>query len=42
MTLVSILLVNMLIAMMGKTYQDIASRPNEWLRQVFFSRKIMS
>ena len=34
MILVSILLVNMLIAMMGKTYQDIASRPNEWLRQV--------
>lgn len=33
MILVSILLVNMLIAMMGKTYQDIASRPNEWLRQ---------
>lgn len=33
MILVSILLVNMLIAMMGHTYEDIASRPNEWLRQ---------
>lgn len=33
MILVSILLVNMLIAMLGKTYQDIASQPNENLRQ---------
>ena len=33
MIIVSILLVNMLIAMMGHTYEDIASRPNEWLRQ---------
>lgn len=33
MILVSVLLVNMLIAMMGHTYEDIASRPNEWLRQ---------
>lgn len=33
MVLVSILLVNMLIAMLGKTYQDIASQPNENLRQ---------
>lgn len=24
----------MLIAMMGKTYQDIAERKNEWMRQV--------
>lgn len=33
MVLVSILLINMLIAMLGKTYQDIASQPNENLRQ---------
>lgn len=33
MILVSILLINMLIAMLGKTYQDIASQPNESLRQ---------
>jgi hypothetical protein len=33
MILVSILLVNLLIAMLGKTYQDIASQPNENLRQ---------
>lgn len=33
MILASVLLVNMLIAMMGHTYEDIASRPNEWLRQ---------
>lgn len=33
MILVSILLVNMIIAMLGKTYQDIASQPNENLRQ---------
>lgn len=33
MVLVSILLINMLIAMLGKTYQDIASQPNESLRQ---------
>lgn len=33
MILVSILLINMLIAMLGKTYQDIASQPNENLRQ---------
>lgn len=33
MIIVSILLVNMLIAMLGKTYQDIASQPNESLRQ---------
>lgn len=33
MIVVSVLLVNMLIAMMGHTYEDIASRPNEWLRQ---------
>jgi transient receptor potential cation channel subfamily V protein 5 len=31
--LVAVMLMNMLIAMMGKTYQEIASRPNEWLRQ---------
>ncbi|CAM1318145.1 Nan (predicted) [Pycnogonum litorale] len=33
MSMVSVLLINMLIAMMGKTYQTIASRRNEWLRQ---------
>ncbi|UYV79570.1 Nan [Cordylochernes scorpioides] len=33
MALVAILLINMLIAMMGKTYQDIAERRNEWMRQ---------
>mgnify|MGYP000857499588 CR=1 FL=1 len=33
MILASILLINMLIAMLGKTYQDIASQPNESLRQ---------
>lgn len=33
MIVVSVLMVNMLIAMMGHTYEDIASRPNEWLRQ---------
>ena len=33
MVLVSILLINMLIAMLGKTYQDIQSQPNESLRQ---------
>lgn len=33
MVLVSILLINMLIAMLGKTYQDISSQPNESLRQ---------
>ncbi|KAG8202146.1 hypothetical protein JTE90_010505 [Oedothorax gibbosus] len=33
MALVALLLINMLIAMMGKTYQDIAERKNEWMRQ---------
>ncbi|RWS03524.1 transient receptor potential cation channel subfamily V member 5-like protein, partial [Dinothrombium tinctorium] len=33
MILVSVLLIAMLIAMTGKTYQEIASRPKEWLRQ---------
>ncbi|XP_076364510.1 LOW QUALITY PROTEIN: transient receptor potential cation channel subfamily V member 5-like [Tachypleus tridentatus] len=33
MALVTILLINMLIAMMGKTYQNIAERRNEWVRQ---------
>lgn len=33
MILVSILLINMLIAMLGKTYQDISSQPNESVRQ---------
>ncbi|ALC44528.1 nan [Drosophila busckii] len=33
MTIVSVLLVNMLIAMMGNTYQKIAEIRNEWQRQ---------
>jgi transient receptor potential cation channel subfamily V protein 5 len=33
----AMLLVNMLIAMMGTTYQIIAERKNEWMRQVFNS-----
>nr|XP_042896955.1 transient receptor potential cation channel subfamily V member 5 [Parasteatoda tepidariorum] len=33
MAIVALLLINMLIAMMGKTYQDIAERKNEWMRQ---------
>jgi len=35
MVIVTILLVNMLIAMMGNTYQKIAETRNEWQRQVF-------
>lgn len=35
MAIVAILLVNMLIAMMGNTYQKIAETRNEWQRQVF-------
>ena len=31
--LVSILLINLLIAMLGKTYQDLSTQPNENLRQ---------
>lgn len=34
MVIVAILLVNMLIAMMGNTYQKIAETRNEWQRQV--------
>jgi archaellum component FlaF (FlaF/FlaG flagellin family) len=34
MAIVTILLVNMLIAMMGNTYQRIAETKNEWQRQV--------
>lgn len=33
MVIVAILLVNMLIAMMGNTYQKIAETRNEWQRQ---------
>lgn len=33
MAIVAILLVNMLIAMMGNTYQKIAETRNEWQRQ---------
>ncbi|XP_076297480.1 transient receptor potential cation channel subfamily V member nanchung isoform X2 [Lasioglossum baleicum] len=36
MAIVAILLVNMLIAMMGNTYQKIAETRNEWQRQVYF------
>lgn len=35
MAIVAILLVNMLIAMMGNTYQKIAETRNEWQRQVW-------
>lgn len=34
MAIVAILLINMLIAMMGNTYQKIAETRNEWQRQV--------
>ena len=34
MVIAALLLVNMLIAMMGSTYQIIAERKNEWMRQV--------
>lgn len=34
MAIVAVLLVNMLIAMMGNTYQKIAETRNEWQRQV--------
>lgn len=37
MGIVAILLVNMLIAMMGNTYQKIAETRNEWQRQVRFN-----
>lgn len=37
MGIVAILLVNMLIAMMGNTYQKIAETRNEWQRQVIDS-----
>ncbi len=34
MVLVTLLLINMLIAMMGNTYQIVSEMQNEWLRQV--------
>ena len=34
MVLVTLLLINMLIAMMGNTYQAVAETEGEWLRQV--------
>ena len=34
--LVTVLLVNLLIAMMGNTYSEIAAIKNEWMRQVGF------
>jgi hypothetical protein len=36
---VTVLLVNLLIAMMGNTYSEIASIKNEWMRQVDQQRK---
>lgn len=39
MGIVAILLVNMLIAMMGNTYQKIAETRNEWQRQVTEARE---
>jgi hypothetical protein len=41
MGIVAILLVNMLIAMMGNTYQKIAETRNEWQRQVTGSHYIL-
>jgi len=38
MVLVTLLLVNMLIAMMGNTYQVVSETEKEWLRQVRESR----
>ncbi|XP_012062700.1 PREDICTED: transient receptor potential cation channel subfamily V member 5 [Atta cephalotes] len=40
MAIVAILLVNMLIAMMGNTYQKIAETRNEWQRQKILSKSI--
>jgi hypothetical protein len=40
MGIVAILLVNMLIAMMGNTYQKIAETRNEWQRQVNEAREV--
>ena len=40
MGIVAILLVNMLIAMMGNTYQKIAETRNEWQRQVTEDREV--
>ena len=34
MAIAAVLLINMLIAMMGNTYQKIAETRNEWQRQV--------
>lgn len=42
MAIVAILLVNMLIAMMGNTYQKIAETRNEWQRQVSPSLYLIS
>ena len=39
MVIAALLLVNMLIAMMGTTYQAIAERKNEWIRQVILLLK---
>lgn len=42
MGIVAILLINMLIAMMGNTYQKIAETRNEWQRQVKIKSKLNS
>lgn len=42
MAIVAILLVNMLIAMMGNTYQKIAETRNEWQRQVSIKYSIVN
>lgn len=36
MAIAAVLLINMLIAMMGNTYQKIAETRNEWQRQVWY------
>ena len=43
MVLISLLLINMLIAMMGNTYQTVAGVEREYLRQVGhrFGKKIL-
>ena len=38
MVLVTLLLINMLIAMMGNTYQVVSETQSEWLRQVLHNQ----
>jgi len=40
MILVTLLLVNMLIAMMGHTYETVNESQKEWYRQVTYTVKI--